>query len=415
MPTKELPLKLNGLNNRAKDFSLPKGVARNAVNVIFDDTGNIRFPRPGKTKVFSGTKVHSVYSTHNQTLFVDNGSLKRLEDPNRATTLLTSVGDDPLSYDTDGTWIYFCSKNVRGKLKGLENVTKPWGVAMPPRNPDVSARDTGGMYAGDYRVVITYITEDGEEGGCRNGALVSVSDGGGILLTNFPTPPSYVSHFGVYVTEVNSKDFYLYGEYPISATFTVQINRLTPSGLKPTVTLKTQFKFPPLPEGRIVIHHGKLYYMRGNKLYWTDAHNFGLQSRGSYKVFKSDLKNLISTPNVLYAGTSSVFGKITNIDGEGGAMFEPLQVCGGVPGTEYPDPNGRDVYALSERGFLAASPEALSEITFENAALPMFTSGCCTVLTIDGLEYLVGSFRGGVQSSLGDTDYNAAELARGSL
>lgn len=414
MRLKDARLPLNGLNNKTRDFAVPKDTARNAVNVIFDDAGNIRFPRPGKTKVYTGTNVHSVFNTPEQTLFVDNGVLKRLTGVNTAVTLLTGVGDDPLSYAALGDLVYFCSKSTRGKVYASENATRPWGVAMPARNPDCEARDSGGMHAGDYRVVITNISEHGIESGCRNGTLVTVEEGGGILLTNFPMAPSYVSYHGVYVTEVNSKDFYLYGEYPAGSTF-VQINRLTPSGVKPTVPLRTQFKFPPMPESRIVIHHGKLYYARGNKLYWTDTHNFELQSRGAYKSLNSTVKTIVSVPNMLYAGTDTLLGKITNIDGDGGAIFEPLQICGGVPGTEYYDDDGKEAYLVSGRGFLAGSPEGLKELTFNNAAIPNFKSGCCTVLSIDGLKYLVGSFKGGSQNTLADTDYNTSELERGSL
>jgi hypothetical protein len=124
---------------------------------------------------------------------------------------------------------------------------------------------------------------------------------------------------------------------------------------------------------------------------------------------------MVSTPNVLYVGTETLFGKITNIDGDGGAAFEPLQLCGGVPGSEYYDDDGKEAYIVSDRGFLAGSPEELKELTFDSVALPHFKSGCCTILSIDGLRYLVGSFKGGSQNALADKDYNAAELARGSL
>jgi hypothetical protein len=400
-----------GMNNRTRAERTPDGMARNAVNVQFDDTGAILIPRSGYTLAHAGD-VHSLYHTDAFDLFVEDGTLKVLTpEAITATTLMTGVGNSPMGYtDADNGSIYFANEHVTGKTDG-ENASE-WGTARPPRQPTCTPVTFGGMFAGDYRVAITWIAD--EESGTGMGARVTVPDGGGIHLTNFPPPPDYVDKVAVWVSSVNSKDMYLYAEYGAD-TSDVSIGRLTPTGVIPTVPLQTQLGFPPAPRGIIQSHYGRIYYARGPKLYWTAIRRFGLQFANSYWSFDSDIQVVVSCSNVLYVGTEKVLYRITNIDGDGPAIRGSELDCGAVKGSESYDPDGNNAYFMSGRGFIRATSEGLTELTYDRVAMPFFEKGSTSVIERDGIKYLIGVFQNGTQNPLADSAHNAAELLRGSL
>lgn len=395
-----------GLNNKAAASALPIDKCRNAVNVLFADNGEIRYPRPGMTRRYSGV-CHSVYMNPTITLFVEAGSLKQLNANNTATTLKTGVGSGKLSYTAVGETIYFANGLASGKIK--DGVAMEWGVQRPPRNPDCMAVSYGGLFAGDYRVVITWLGSDGDESGCGNGTRVTVAEGGGIHLTNFPAPPAYVTGVAVYVSSVNGKDLLFYTEYPATA------NDLTVSKRLCTLPLATQFGFKPLPEGLILAHYGRIYFSVGKHLFWTESHRYGLQRANSYWVFDSDIKTVVSCPTVLYVGTLNRIYKITNIDSEEPAIVVALQACGTVKGSETPDPDGVSTYVMSARGFLKMTPEGIEELSYKDVAIPHFSQGASNVTEINGVKYLTFVGQGGTQNPLADKTYSENELSRSSL
>lgn len=407
-----IPLQFSGMNNKARPEALPKDKLRNAVNVIFDDDGNIQFPRPGKTIRYAGN-CHSVYENKFNTLFVENGVLKRLNNDNTTTSLLATWGNSRTFYTIVGDTIY-CSNDGDASGKVRNGIASEWGTARPPRQPDCFPIATGDMYAGDYRIAITWIAD--EESGTGMGKRVTVADGGGIRVTNFPSPPSYVKGYAVYVSSVNGKDMYLYGEYGVDIQ-EVHIGRLTADGVLPTVPLMTQFCFVPVPTGVIAAHYGRIYYPRGDKLYFTEPHRYGLQKPNNYLSFDTEVQTLNSCPNVLYVGTKNKFGKITNIDADDGTppIFEPLQDCGTTRGSETYDQDGVSSYVMSDRGFLKLTPEGVQELTYQQVAMPTFEIGSMTVIEYDGSKYLIGAFQDGVQNPLTNKQVNITELARGSL
>jgi hypothetical protein len=209
---------------------------------------------------------------------------------------------------------------------------------------------------------------------------------------------------------------YLYGEYEVNIT-EVHIERLTCDGVLPTVPLATQFCFAPAPIGIIAAHHGRIYYPRGNKLYFTEPQCYGLQKPGNYFPFDTEVQTLNSCQNVLYVGTKNKFGKITNIDSSDGTppIFEPLLDCGTTMGSETRDPDEISSYVMSDIGFLKLTSEGVQELTSKDVAMPTFETGSMTVVEYDGTKYLIGAFQDGVQNPLANKSVNIAELSRGSL
>jgi hypothetical protein len=375
-----------GMNNKAAQTALPPDKLRHAHNVLFDNQNKIIFPRYGKDSVYSGN-CHSFFSCPFVKLFVDNGILQVLNDDNTATSLTVNVGSDSVSYTLVGDTVYFSNATTRGRIVAPYTEVSEWGVERPLYQPTCTAIDTGGMFAGEYRVAITFIGSRGDESGTGISSRVTVNESGGIQLTDFPPVPFYVTYIGVYVSSVNSEELYLYGEYPTNTT-TLDIARLANDDEIPAVPLITQHCFPPVPVGLCLAHYGRIYYVINNFVYWTEEHNYSLQRAGNYWTFDSDIQTIVSCPNVLYVGTITTIYKITNIGGDEPAINEEQQDCGTVKGSECYDPDGVAAYFMSERGIIKATPEGLQELTYENVAIPFYLSGSMTVTQQDGLKYL---------------------------
>lgn len=395
-------LRFNGLNNKLRQEAVPVGKCFQATNVMFTDSGEVKFPRDGSEVVYAGN-VTSLNVNDNGTLFVESGNLNKFDGTATPVVLLSTVGTGRFSYTRPiADRIYFSNGTKQGKFTKGGIAATEWGTPRPTSEPTVTAIDTGDMFAGEYRIVTTWIGS--EESGAGNSVRIVVPEGGGIQLSSFPTPPTYTTKIGVYVSSVNGNDLYLYGEYNTNTT-TVTISKSIG-----TIPLETQFAYPPNPPANstIIQHYGKIYYTDGSLLYYTEPQRYGLQRAHNFFPFdNTDIQTVVSCPGVLYVGTKVMIYKVTNIDGEGGALLEPLQDCGTVKFSEAYDPDGISAYFMSHRGFIKATPAGLQELSYEQVAIPFYTAGSMTVTELDGLKYLTFIGTGGAINPLANAKWNA--------
>lgn len=417
-PPKTVRLKgYNGLNNRVRDTALPVSretgltKVRNAVNCDFDDAGQIIFPRVGKILEYAGNIQWAKRSPF-VTVFIEDGHLKRLNPDRTATLLWPDFGAYPANAVQAHETLYISNGYNRCKVSATGQCS-PWGVEVPPRQPDCAAVDHGDLFAGEYRVAITWIAD--EESGTGNSVRLTVPAGGGIHVTNFPTPPTYVEAVAVWVSSVDSEELYLYDEYPATIDDVTITSVETSPRQEESVPLSTQFGYPPEPGTILCAHYGRIYYAIGNNVFWTDMQRYGLQFMDSYWPFESEVQIIVSRPNVLYIGTEQNVYRITDIDGDGPANIVAMDNVGAVRGTEVYDPDGESAYFVTERGFVRATADGLTELSYADVALPFFEAGAMTVIEREGTKYLIGVFRGGTQNPLADRDYVASEAARNTL
>jgi len=200
-----------GINNKSQSQTMQPPFVAQAVNLDYADNGEIR-KRAGQKKIIPGTNCHSVFKFDDETLYyVDNGTLKKRNlSTGETTTIKTGIGNDSLSYAVSAGRIYYSNSIVNGCI--VNGAYRSWGVARPARQPDLSTSPVGGLFAGTYFVAITWLRA-GEESGTGAATQITVPSGGGIVLSNFPTPPADVDGLAVYVTPCNGKHLYWYGEY----------------------------------------------------------------------------------------------------------------------------------------------------------------------------------------------------------
>ena len=370
------------MNNKARAESIPqgnkedpRGFARSAINVDIDSAGKVR-DRPGYTQLYAGD-CHSVYNRY----FVEEGDLKYLNTDNTAATIKTGVGDEKISYCAVAGRIYFSSPVISGSI--INDNYRKWGVARPQRQPTVTQRSSGNMHGGEYQVAITWMRE-GEESGAILSSRVAVDDGGGIVLSNFPVPSDDIDQVAVYVSSINGKELYLFGQFPANGD-EIYIDKHISD-----ITINTQFGRTPDAFPIIEYHYGRIYGAIDNRVHYSNPHNYGLFNPNQYWHFPGRVTCLISVPGAFYVGTAEKIYRVSNIDGEGSPVNTVAKDYGIVNtlNTCY-DTDNEVAYITSTKGLCAVTNEGITEITAKNVAMDEYGNTVLTVVEQDGHKKLI--------------------------
>jgi hypothetical protein len=412
-----------GINNRLDDTRLPmpskedpRLPLRNAVNVDIGSDGQIIFPGWGTVKDYTATDAHSWYEyedAYGYGLFVDSGSLKRLNADNTATTLGT-VQNIPMSYAVLGEQVYYSNGIDSGIYEN--GSVKPWGIPNPPRQPDASAITTGGLYAGEYRIAITWLIGSGNhylESGAFESVQVTVPDGGGIHLSNFPTPPAAIDKIAIYVSSVNSEDLYLYDvdydQYPAGVQDVFIRYHVG------TIRLESQFAIQPEPGVCLTVHNGGIFWIDGTRVKFTEPHAVHLYRAGNYFDMEHEVLSLISIKTgPLYVQTTNGLYAISGIYSPEGAAV-PVKVrtyngCKLYNVAYHPDNNEAAIW--TDAGFVRITGEGVQDLNINEFAAPHFEIGSIAYQEQNGFMKLVFVGRNGTISRSAHQDYTAEETAR---
>ena len=395
-----------GMNNRVKDHAVPDGQYRNAVNIDFDDEGNIQFPRIGSSKVYAGTDCHSWYQFEDSFgagIFIEGAELKRLNSNNTVTALKT-VGNQPMSYCQVNGVVYFSNSAVTGRYRDGQVIE--WGIPTPFNQLNVSARNKGGLHAGIYLVTLTWLS-NGEESGADISRSVTVEEGGGIRLTNFPSSPAFVEQVAVYVSSPNGSELYLYDEYP-SDIQVVDVQYFIGDAM-----LETQFAIKPQVRTGLTVHSGRIYWIDGQLVRCTMPHNFLLQEALAYFVFEEPVTNIISTQGPLFVTTELGIYQVSGIDGEGLPELQKVKNYGAAAMRLPHNDQQNDVtFVMADVGMIAITAGGVKELHLDKVAPPKFKKGCISVIDQGGVRKLISVCQDGVISRLQSDDYTTTEALR---
>jgi len=397
-------IQFNGMNNLSPDYSVPLGKARNIVNCDVDDYGNVQFPRQGSTKVYAGADCHSWFSHETDTIlgfFVEGNELKSLNSDLTVTALKT-VGNSEMSYCRLGDTVFFSNGAVSGRYKF--GTVFEWGVDNPPIQPTAMVTQTGGLYAGEHLVAITWLS-NGEESGSVNARVVTVQDGGGIRLSSFPVPPSYVDSVAVYVSSVNGADLYLYDEYPAT------IDEVSIRYFVGTIKLEHQFIQKVKPGLGLTVHNGRIYWRDGTLIRFTDAHRYGAYSAFNYVPFEDVVTNIVSVPSVLFVTTKRAIYRVDSIDTDQMSLIT-VKTFGAVVDSVCYDDTDKTAYVMTDNGFVVLASDGAKELHGDQVIPPMFDRGTTAILSQNGFRKLVFVGQNAKVSALQHPDYSASEVAR---
>ncbi len=319
-PTPAVLRFLLGADNRAHEYELPEGTARQLLNLDVTNSGGLRC-RNGARLVASGD-FHSffVHSALGYALVVANGVLSRWDGV--GLTSLVSGVSGRVSYAVLNDEVYWSDGFQQGRIDTSRSVGY-WGLATPPRIT-ASAVTGYGLIAGTYQV--TYTALSGSlESGAPDPVVVEVSDGGGVSVT-VPTGAT----FRIYVSTCNgpSTDLRQVADVASGATF---VFGLGTRGKR----LESLNAVAPLPGQCLVQHKGRLWVASGSVVWFTSvlSPHWLFPAEGYYQ-FEAPVTVLASTEDGIYVATAY---RTYFLQGKNPAEMtqRPVASVGAVPGSVF--------------------------------------------------------------------------------
>ena len=410
----------SGLTNRTPITAGDWKRLRHAVNVDLTREGKVR-RRTGRTSVYSGTNIHSLWGYGQVGYFVEGSTLKsfRKDAPASPTVLRTGLSISDMSFVALHGDVFYSNGDQNGCLtSGL--VDSPWWVETPRSRPNLAALGTGGLDAGEYQAAVTYVDAQGRESAAQPNVSVYVEQDGGIAVSAIPVPvaPSLATK-RLYLSSPADPTLYLAVTLPAGATdYTVGVGaRGQP--------LRTQY-LDILPAGELLEYHaGRIWAVKGQFLYYTEALHYGLYNpRTSFFVFPTPITGIgavegdglyvLAGQTYFLAGSAPEEMEQTVVRSYGG----PWQRMPKVPATAIKGAEGSGALPvwMSDRGLHVGLPRGqVVDLTEPEVVMPRYTRSATLYREQRGVKQLLAVGRGGASASLGVGDSVVAEVRRNGI
>ena len=401
--------KLDGVNNRLPPERLQRrsqegalDFVQSAVNGNFTDAGTFR-RREGSVKTLSGDDCHSFWADAGVGYIVDGVDLMRVVleagEPTQAVIGQVTPGLQ-MSYAKPVDEVYASNGVQRFRIKDSGEVFE-WGVPVPTRVPTIST-SSGLLKAGRYQLVISHLSEDGEEGGTTFPAQVVLSDNGAIELSDIPQRPGHSTL--IYCTLCDGDIFYKVGATTGSAFTVLSTNEY---GQRPIGLLMNQ-----TPPGSIVRHlNGRLLVAAGNILYYSEPYNFGLYNPArNYIPFPAPITMVEPCQNGFFISADQTYW----VDGEiSEADLNPVLPYKAIAGTGAPVPNQNAVWWMSERGAVVGTQDGQAQnIQEKTVAIDPGVVGASLFREQDGMKQMISTMFGPQSTVMSASSFMDAEVVR---
>ena len=383
-----------GINNVAKETALPETALRDALNADLDNAGKPR-RRVGRTKVYTGTDVHSLHGAVCGAVFVEGSELKSLLPDNTASSIGDLVSNSRVDYETlnertyltNGFEVWYLDKDANLTLNGTAH---PEGQPIPGFSSLV-----GSLESGRYLLAVTFVGADGEESGATLAIEVTTSQRGAITLSSIPQN-SEATHVRIYCTEPGGQVLREFAEIPMGTTSYV-ITRTVQGRV-----LETQF-MRRLPPGRIIReYNGRLYTADGDTLYYSEALRYGLYAPANNFIRFAEPVTIVQP---VVNGMFVVSDKTYFLSGDNPKEFRQIVVSDqkGIFGTGQtfrgsvfdPELVGDVAYWYSPVGAMLGLPGGVLRPLMEGSvALPEYEEGVTALREENGIRQAVTALRG---------------------
>lgn len=295
-----------GVNNREPEDQLPvdengrQTSLRQAVNTDLDRDGKPS-RRPGYEQVVDAD-AHSLFAAPQGMLCVIDGDLKLYDENLSGSTLISALGDRPVSYAVAGGETFWTNNFRIGRIAADGSVKPVWIDA--PGQPTVAAYATGALPAGNYQVAITYLDAGGRESGSSLATVVTLTAGQGIRLTNIPSNADAAT-VRIYVYPQDGDGLYWAADVPAGTT--TYVIGLGERGK----LLETQW-LEPLPPGQCIrYYNGVVLVAKDNVIWRSDAFRFGLKRYDAYARYSDYVSLMEPIGEVDLTGVFIAAGKRT--------------------------------------------------------------------------------------------------------
>lgn len=458
-----------------------------ADNVDIDKSHRI-FRRPGATKRLD-LAAHSLWGTDTRAFFVSGTAMYELSANMVPSMLKQGLSGDPVSFCQPSDTVYFTGSDMTGAMGNVESppvasdgsvngqvgavngsaditlvhapaVVRTWGIEPPPL-PLVTTMQ-GNLAPGRYGVTATYIRNDGQESGAREGEFFDVAAGTTLQVTMIPSNDPGVESKRLYVTTPNGELFMCYTE---TGDSTVVLSNASIEAMFEPLT--TQFLSPP-PTGHLTAYYkGHVFVAQDDVLYPSEPYSYELFDLRKFIRLDSKITMLApledrsggdstgffigtkKTCGILAGGGPDAFqyipktdygavpGAMTLVDGNlygdgtAGGRLLPMWItkqglCIGMPGLEvinltrssfgFPTgDSGAAVFISEKNRFIGMTKRATCiSMNTEVQALTSYSSFEYNSMTRFGARYF-GASKDGIFELVGDTDDGAQINAQVSL
>lgn len=400
-----------GMNTVDDAAAIGPRALREALNVDLHSGGKPR-RRRGRRKVLGGSNVHSLFA-HPDFPFAlvrSTDQLLAFDGTFEPIVIADGLGGQPASYaELNGDLLWTVENVATGRLSpGLEN--RPLGVPTPPGVPQAAAAANGGLFAGAYKVALSYQLASGEEGGACAPRSVVVGDNGAIVVTLPDPEDARVEAIRVWISEPG--DGVLYHAIDVVAGMPEVLIGEGPRGKD----AEARHLFP-LPPGHLLrVLNGIPWMATGNQVYHCEAMRPGLHHPGHHRFpFQKRIDMMQPVGQAESAGMYIASGQRTFWL----AGATPKQTnqriarsTGAVPGTGLTVPGEVFGQAAGDVAYWMASdgvpclglPGGQVVPLNKQVARERFERGASLLREIAGVVQVVTAGRGGTRSSFGAAD-----------
>jgi len=418
MPEFNFPGWGQGLNNIAREDLLEPNQLRKALNVDLLPGGHPR-RRQGYTKVLGDGRYHSLFSTPNYLVFVNDGKLCVTKDIDHVDEVAEDIHE--LTGVVINDEFYFSDGETTGILS-TEGQLRPLGILSPSRQPFVSAASEGGLFEGYYQVAITYLADDGRESGTGRAEFVTVPEGGGITLSQIPQPEqAEVVAVRIYASDPNGDNLYFRTQVPVGqASFELGY-------LKGKKKLNTQF-LQAMPAGdHFCFFNGRLYAAVANAIVMSEPMNFGhYHGIDGYMMMSTPIRGIACVEGGLFVsdqtGVDFIAGarpddfrrtRVSNEPAQAGTMT----MVNGELFNESLAATDVAVWWSQEGHLMVGAPDGtIQRINEADVAIPQYERGAVAEVHREGVKQLVSVMKNpGMRSSSAFEDSATIEVHRNGI
>lgn len=369
-----------GIDNTSPDYALAEGHCLDALNVDFKPSGTA-VRRPGRTPVVAINQGHSLWSGGGNALFGYEDKVAKITGmaPFETAVLRSGLNGSRLCYaELNGT-VWWSNGTQSGRV-GADNVDRPW--APPAPGVFVLSTVAGGLFAGKYRVALTYTDDAGVESpsSATNSITLGTDGGIGVLL---PAAPAGVVSTNVYATTVNGTT--LRRSTTVSAaTGSVSIT-VEPTGKQ----LGRRAFLAQQPAGTVLaIYNGRLLSANGKWLTFSEPFNYGQNNPLRDAIqFQADITLVIPCVNGVFVTADKTYWL------QGPDIAQAVQVAkldsAGISGTSFCVPDLDKVGWVSDSGVVIGSPDGSVVLPQEKFVSPVGERGSAVVRLANGLRHVI--------------------------
>lgn len=406
-----------GVNNTAKEHSVPDGYVRAAENVDVDASGKVS-RRKGYQKLADLIGARSLYAVEDESFAVIavGAQLGVLKDSSITFVAACHPFNDVSSAQVLDDVV--CSDGEQW-VRVTDNGATAFWTEQPDRQPAVAV-GSGSLTPGAYLVAATFVDENGRESGCAGAVEVTVPDGGSLQLTGVPIAADANTKTNIYVSEPNGSSLYRVASVRTTA---LNIGAITRGGK----ALDTQFMSWLAPGDVVAYGHGRLVSAKANVMYFSEPMQTGLcNAAHNYVMFKDPIDMIIAVGTANYGGWFVAAGKRTywfdnaDISKAQRSIAVPHGAVRGTCVLVDSDTLGiegigamttKSAYWMADNGafYVGAQGGIVSAAPSKHfVGASGAENGASVVRSVDGTRQIVTTVRGGKQDSLSVSDTIAA-------